>query len=70
MARGCRATSGGGWRNRAASEPDAKCEQAARQRMTEPKLTLDAEQRDIVEKTVADHCRVRHWHPHAVNCRT
>ena len=51
-------------------EPDAKYEQAAWQRMTEPELTLDAEQRDIVEKTVADHCRFRRWHLHAVNCRT
>jgi hypothetical protein len=51
-------------------EPDAKREQAARGRMTEPELKLDAEQRDIVEKTVADHCRVRRWHLHAVKCRT
>ena len=48
--------------------PDAKREQAARQRMTEPELTLDAEQRDIVEKTVADHCRVPRWPLHTVAC--
>jgi hypothetical protein len=39
-------------------EPDAKREQAARQRMTEPELKLDTEQRDIVEKIFADNCRV------------
>jgi len=51
-------------------EPDAKREEAARRRMTEPELTLDAEQRDVVEKTIADHCRTRRWHLHAVKCRT
>ena len=51
-------------------EPNAKRETAARGRMTEPELTLDAPQRDIVEKTIADHCRIRGWHLHAVNCRT
>lgn len=43
-------------------EPDARCEQAPRGRMTEPELTLDAEQRAIVEKTIADHCRIRDCH--------
>ena len=60
MARGCRATLRG-WVEKPGRfrEPDAKRVQAARQRMTEPELTLDTEQRDIVEKTVADHCRIR-----------
>jgi len=51
-------------------EPDAKREEAARRRMTEPELTLDLEQRVIVETTIADHCRIRRWHLHAVKCRT
>ena len=38
--------------------------------MTEPALTLDPEQRRIVEDTIADHCRVRGWHLHGVNART
>lgn len=51
-------------------EPDAKRERTARQRNIEPELTLDAEQRDIVEKTVANHCRFRRRQLHVVNCRT
>ncbi|NQT14126.1 MAG: transposase [Planctomycetes bacterium] len=31
---------------------------------------LDAEQRRLVEKTILDHCRIRGWECHAVNCRT
>src|SRR5205823_4191361 len=42
----------------------------ARRVMTEDELTLNNEQRKIVEKTIADHCRIRGWHLHAVNCRT
>jgi REP element-mobilizing transposase RayT len=44
--------------------------EAAQRLMTEPALTLDAEQRRVVEDTVADHCRIRGWHLHVVNCRT
>ena len=49
---------------------DAELEWAARSRMTEPALTLDDEQRRTVERTIAEHCRFRAWHLHAVNCRT
>lgn len=38
--------------------------------MTEPELTLDTRQRDIVERTIAEQCRIRVWRLHAVNCRT
>ena len=51
-------------------EPDAKRKESARRLMTEPTLTLDAGQRAVAERTVADHCRFRGWHLHAVNCRT
>ena len=50
--------------------PDAILEEAARKRMTEPELTLEREQRIIVEETVAEHCRIRSWILHAVNCRS
>lgn len=50
--------------------PDPDAERAARHRMTEPALTLDPEQRRIVEDTIAAHCRIRGWHAHAVNART
>jgi hypothetical protein len=50
--------------------PDADSEEAARQLLTEPAVTLDVEQRRIVEDTIAAHCRIRGWHLHAVNART
>ncbi|MBI1918181.1 MAG: transposase [Planctomycetes bacterium] len=43
---------------------------AARGRMKEPPVTLDPEQRVVVEATVRAHCDVRHWPLHAVNART
>jgi hypothetical protein len=50
--------------------PDPDLEAAARRTMTEPPVRLDMEQRGLVERTIADHCRIRGWHLHAVNCRT
>ena len=50
--------------------PDSEREAMAYERMQETELTLDQEQRDLVEKTVADHCQHRGWHLHAVKCRT
>ncbi len=49
--------------------PDANRESSARQRMTEAELTLDAQQRDIVERTIAEHSQMRGWYLHAVACR-
>jgi REP element-mobilizing transposase RayT len=43
---------------------------AATLRMTEDAVTLDQQRRQIVEKTIVDHCIVRGWILHAVNCRT
>jgi hypothetical protein len=51
-------------------EPSSMQTQSARGRMTEPLCRLDAGQRDVVEKTIVDHCRIRGWQLHAVNCRT
>ncbi len=42
----------------------------AEARMTEDACILDTEQRALVDKTIADHCRIRGWQLHAVNCRT
>jgi REP element-mobilizing transposase RayT len=39
-------------------------------RMTEDACRLDRRQRRLVEQTVADHCRIRGWALHAVNCRS
>jgi REP element-mobilizing transposase RayT len=38
--------------------------------MTEDACILDPEQRDLVERTIAEHCRIRGWELHAVNCRS
>jgi REP element-mobilizing transposase RayT len=54
-----------GWQT---PDPVRKLEAAAR--MTEEACTLDSEQRHLVETTVADHCRMRAWSFHTVNCRT
>lgn len=42
----------------------------AQQRMTEPACTLDKQERDVVEQTIAEHCQIRGWKVHAVNCRS
>src|SRR5262249_54587836 len=33
-------------------------------------LTLDPEQRRLVEKTITEHCAIRKWALHSVNCRS
>lgn len=50
--------------------PDPMLKIEAEARMTEDACTLDPEQRKLVEKTIEDHCRIRGWELHAVNCRT
>src|SRR5215471_6985078 len=50
--------------------PDPIRKLEAEARMTEDALTLDSEQRQVVEQTIAQHCRVRGWKLHVVNCRT
>jgi REP element-mobilizing transposase RayT len=42
----------------------------ASMKMTDTAITLDTVQRSIVEKTIIEHCLVRDWLLHAVNCRT
>jgi hypothetical protein len=68
MAAGCQETSGHGSRSRANfGPPDAERREQARNLMNEPALTLDDEQRRIVEVTIAAHCRIRGWLLHRVN---
>src|SRR2546428_39717 len=61
-----------GWyqAGRGLREPDAIRRLEAMLRMTESALTLDVDQRRIVEKTITDHCAIRKWLLHAVNCRS
>lgn len=50
--------------------PDRDTNRAARERMTEPPCMLDEQQRQVVEETIAEHCRIRGWKLFALNCRT
>ena len=50
--------------------PDAREESHNRMRMTEPELLLSLQERQIVEKTIDEHCRFREWWLHAVRCLT
>src|SRR5262245_48578581 len=50
--------------------PDPIRKLEAEARMTEEACILDPEQRRLVENTIANHCRIRGWQLHAVNCRT
>src|SRR6478609_3977213 len=46
--------------------PDARLEQVCESLLTEPPLFLEPGQRQVVESTIAEHCRIRGWHLHAV----
>ena len=50
--------------------PNPIRELEARAKMTEDACILNPRQRAIVEQTIKDHCQIRGWHLHAVNCRT
>ena len=50
--------------------PDPIRQRNAESRMTEDCCLLDHDQRRVVEATIADHCRLRGWTLHAVNCRS
>lgn len=41
-----------------------------REKMTEEAIYLDDQQRMIVNSVIAEHCGIRSWHLHAVNCRS
>lgn len=47
--------------------PDPEREQRAPERMAEAAVSLTKRQRGLVEQTVQEHCRIRHWTLHAVN---
>ena len=50
--------------------PDAVRKLEAQTRMTEDACRLDGEQRDVVNRQIAETCNVRGWELHAVNCRS
>ena len=51
-------------------DPDSLQLFRAELQMNEDAVLLDASQRQIIEKTIVDHCRIRKWILHAINCRT
>jgi REP element-mobilizing transposase RayT len=51
-------------------EPNPTRKREAEARMTEDACILDFEQRRVVEETIKEHCRIRGWTLHEVNCRT
>jgi len=61
-----------GWFSRAKGlqTGDAMREFEATLQLNEDALFLDVNQRRLVEKTIADHCAIRGWTLHAVNCRS
>lgn len=50
--------------------PDPVLELEAAARMSENACRLCEDQRRIVETTIAEHCQMRKWRLHAVNCRS
>ena len=50
--------------------PDAARMLEAEARMTEDACRLDGEQRNVVERQIAETCKIRNWELHAVNCRS
>jgi REP element-mobilizing transposase RayT len=61
-----------GWVKRGQGDqvPDVPLKFEARGRMTEDACQLDSIERGLVEQTVEQHCAVRGWTLHAVNCRS
>lgn len=51
-------------------EPDALQLREATLMMTEFAVVLDHTQRQIVNRIIVDHCQIRGWELHAVNCRS
>jgi len=51
-------------------EPDPEREQDARRLMAESAVVLTGEQRNLVDQTIRDHCRLRGWTLYALNVRT
>jgi REP element-mobilizing transposase RayT len=50
--------------------PSLRRELEAAARMNEAAVVLNVQQRRLVEETLAEHCALRGWTLHAVNCRT
>ena len=51
-------------------EPDTLHMREATLMMAEDAVVLDLAQRQIVDRIIVAHCRIRGWELHAVNCRS
>jgi hypothetical protein len=58
------------WKGKGFQPADSAKRRLAQRRMTEAECALDEEQRTLVERTIKDHCDIRGWQLHAINCRT
>ena len=58
------------WHGKGLQLPDPIRQLEAEAHMAEDACVLDPEQRSVVERTIANHCDIRGWQVHAVNCRT
>lgn len=61
-----------GWvkRSHGFQTPDPPVERRARETMIEPMCELGCSQRMCVQDAIRQHCSLRGWNLHAVNCRT
>src|SRR5438105_4921514 len=61
-----------GWfqRGNGMQDPDELRKFTAALCMTDSAILLNLEQRKLVEATITQHCEIRRWELHAVNCRT
>jgi REP element-mobilizing transposase RayT len=51
-------------------EPDPERQRHARVLMAEVEVVLTSAQRELIEQTIREHCRIRQWLLHAVNARS
>ena len=51
-------------------QPSEPLRQYSTAKMAEPAITLDPQQRELVDSTIRRHCEIRHWSLHALNVRT
>lgn len=51
-------------------QPSEPLRQYSTAKMAEPAITLDPQQRELVDATIRRHCEIRQWSLHALNVRT
>ncbi len=51
-------------------QPSESLRQYSTAKMVESAITLDPQQRELVDATIRRHCEIRHWSMHALNVRT